>query len=236
MNDMKKLFTTAFAAIVALGASAQVTFDRDTAYVKLVPGVEEKGNILVTNTTNRDVEVEWKTIETDLDMSWKLAFCDFYNCYFNDFGSLPSESNCDAPICYLSNGYSANWYLQADPQDAPGSSRIFRIEVTTGSTEKDTLTWITQDFTGVSTLEASVEEYFAYPIPAINELNIRFVATELSGATLVLYDLSGKEMKRKNLQGELSTLNVGEMTSGVYILSILDDNNKVLVTQKWTKM
>jgi len=232
-----KIFFTSFLCLIACIGSihSQVTFDRDTAYVQLIQGEDTKGNILVTNTNSRDVEVSWRVLENSLNNDWLLGFCDFYTCNYNDFAPLPQVSNCDAPVCYLTAGYSANWYLQADPDVAGGASAVWRVEVTTSSSDVDTLTWITQDFTGVETLTNVVDEYFAFPIPANDVLNIHLL-TKVSGQLSAnIIDLSGKLLKKIQLNQVDETIQVSDLSSGVYILSIVDSQGRSLVQQQWTK-
>lgn len=65
-----------------------------------------------------------------------------------------------------------------------------------------------------------IPEINIYPNPASNVVNI-LVSEKLKG-TIVLYDLSGKELKQVSIQEKSTSFSVEDMSKGLYLYSIFD--------------
>lgn len=229
---MNRIFTIValLVSILTFEANAQIAFDRDTAYVPLYNGVSSKGDIRVTNNSGSDLAIDWRLLTNTLNTDWYLQFCDFYTCYTNDFGPLPTSSQCSGS-CNLLATFDADWYLDVTLDGEAPSSEIWQIEVTT-DTDTTVLTWITQNHTGVEDLKSGIE-YIAYPIPASNELNVRIVSSfdEKHGQ---IYDMSGKMVKSFNFSGTNKKLDVADLIPGEYIMVVKSDS-ETLVKQVFSK-
>lgn len=91
------------------------------------------------------------------------------------------------------------------------------------------------DFRGINVALTSVksydgaEEITIYPNPAKNEI---FVNASNINVLAALYDLSGKAVLVKELNGAQESIEVSNLNTGVYILSITDKNGNTLAREK----
>ncbi|MCK9338363.1 MAG: choice-of-anchor J domain-containing protein, partial [Bacteroidales bacterium] len=72
-----------------------------------------------------------------------------------------------------------------------------------------------------------------YPNPANSEINVQLSAS-LHNGQIAIYDVYGKLLKQVAVEGNLTTINIQNMASGVYFVRILDGNN-ILQTMKVVK-
>jgi hypothetical protein len=72
-----------------------------------------------------------------------------------------------------------------------------------------------------------------YPNPAFDVLNIEWsVKTD---AEIVIMDMSGKEVRKYSTSGLLNALDIHEMSSGVYIIRIMDKQTQQQQSVRFTK-
>jgi len=114
-----------------------------------------------------------------------------------------------------------NWFRIYDSKSGSITTRIDAIEV------------YNADLSAVNELKANELKVELYPNPVRNQLNIRFMDTNLKNVNLNLYDLSGKLLISKNVNsGNLLNyrLDVQTLNSGFYLLKI--NSEKQLITRK----
>ena len=63
-----------------------------------------------------------------------------------------------------------------------------------------------------------------YPSPTSNIINLKF-KNNLNINNLIVFDLNGRLIKAKQADN-LNNINISELTSGIYILHVIDDKNK----------
>ena len=64
-----------------------------------------------------------------------------------------------------------------------------------------------------------------YPVPASNIISIELPANDdFSSSIIHVYDLSGRKLIRQDSKSLLNTLNTAELSSGIYLLEVI--NNK----------
>lgn len=87
---------------------------------------------------------------------------------------------------------------------------------------------------GISVTQAQLQ---IYPNPAHTEASIEYVLPDgLSNATLVLYDLSGRQIETQNLEAanSLVTINLEKLSTGIYIVT-LENAGRILLRGKLIK-
>lgn len=77
--------------------------------------------------------------------------------------------------------------------------------------------------------QLELERYFnVYPNPASTEIQLRGLPSETR--SIQVYSLDGKMIKEKHSNFE--SMNVGDLAKGIYMLRVMDKDNRVLVTRK----
>ena len=98
---------------------------------------------------------------------------------------------------------------------ATSSSNIFKVYVETGSIgiEEKALN------------SASILNLSVYPNPANHVLNAEFFIPNMETQVLIIYDVSGKELSRIELEKEIGKqkhqLDISELPSGNYVLELM---------------
>lgn len=96
-------------------------------------------------------------------------------------------------------------------------------------------------FSGIHDAQLSITDVSVYPNPAQDVLNVKWESIKNQSITVVLHDLVGKEMIRRELRNIVGTVNeelpVSALTSGVYLLSIETEtgtyNQKVMINTSY---
>ncbi|MCW3128232.1 MAG: hypothetical protein JWO03_3890 [Bacteroidetes bacterium] len=73
-----------------------------------------------------------------------------------------------------------------------------------------------------------------YPNPADDQIHIRF-NEKMIGNSVRIYSLLGSEVVSHSIGGAQETIDVSILPSGLYIYSIIDKNNKTVVSGKFNK-
>ncbi len=69
-----------------------------------------------------------------------------------------------------------------------------------------------------------------YPNPVSSQVTINNTVT--SKATFVLYDITGRKVMTTNIGSSFNTVDVSALPAGMYIYTIIDENNSVIKTDK----
>ena len=72
-----------------------------------------------------------------------------------------------------------------------------------------------------------------FPNPALNQLNIS--ASNISNGTYSIYDLTGRLLAQSQISGISNTIDISNLRSGQYILSISDEGD-LKSEQKFSKL
>lgn len=72
----------------------------------------------------------------------------------------------------------------------------------------------------------NAQQFSIYPNPTNELLNVKVPSSE--AAEIVMIDPTGKIVLKSNANGELTTLNIARLDSGIYITKILDQNGLVM--------
>ncbi|HXC03850.1 MAG TPA: T9SS type A sorting domain-containing protein [Bacteroidia bacterium] len=86
--------------------------------------------------------------------------------------------------------------------------------------------------TGIQALSFGPAEYTAYPNPAQSQITI--AALNEKAKYITVYDLTGRNLSTQLLINKTCTVDTRNFQSGMYIYSILDENNRVLKCAKFS--
>ena len=73
------------------------------------------------------------------------------------------------------------------------------------------------------------ESIAVYPNPSNGVLNIALPASISQNATLEIYDAIGKLVVKQTLTNELNSVNISDLTNGIYLFKILNNTNSVKI-------
>jgi hypothetical protein len=59
-----------------------------------------------------------------------------------------------------------------------------------------------------------------YPNPASSNVNIRFSAMPEFGATISVFDMSGKRLITKEVETDMTVMNIESLQAGTYIIQV----------------
>ncbi len=91
---------------------------------------------------------------------------------------------------------------------------------------------ITELSTGISTVDdqSNLNSFIAYPNPAHDRITFTYIANSNEDASLVIFDIAGREMKRNEINAYVGEnkieLNVDDFPRGVYFAFLITKNDK----------
>ena len=105
-----------------------------------------------------------------------------------------------------------------------------------------TMDWTTGNVSRATWLQAlpvtGIYEYTGatevntYPNPAQNELNIMLNSAEV--ARVEIFDIAGRYLKKVEVTGDLTSININDYSNGMYIYQVIGKNNSLLNKGKFT--
>jgi hypothetical protein len=78
----------------------------------------------------------------------------------------------------------------------------------------------------------SVKESPVYPNPVKRGNDIHFRIDDSSASEISVYDVSGKLLKKQNINQNNNVVNTQDLTSGTYIYKITSSGNKIISSGK----
>jgi len=226
---MRKLFTC-FLLLSVFAVKAQtLTVSTNTVQYNGAVGLGEYDTLYsVHNNTNAKVYVRWMRGLANAPAGWSTQICDKNNCYgstiFTDtFSMLPNETS------------QMQVHLMASTKGT--GQVILKLSNTTDTTTATTIVSYTLVNTGVSNV-ASANTVVAYNA-SNKSIIIKGYSSDIQYAEV--YNLLGQKVMKTPLYNysaidiNISTVNVGELTSGVYFVRLYDTHNQTIVTKKFIK-
>ncbi len=211
---MKKIFTLLAVLFGVISANAQVTSSpREQSKEGSSKEFEIVCKAFVYNNT-QDTIITWKRIINDLETGWTSAICDNVTCYDVAVGRASLEVAVgDSTIM------DAHFY----PQSVGGTGTV-RVAVWAGSdsANADTLTYSIDAWTVGLKEEVKEKELNVYPNPATSDLTLEFASE--STVKVEIYNVLGKKLKSTTHQGRQSKISVGDLTPGVYIIRVYEND------------
>lgn len=180
----------------------------------------------------------WTMISKDLPEGWALVgFCDNSICYsvnsapggWEDFETMTSSEVAPSDTAIL--------HLQiAAPVSAENGSANVKFQISTDS-QTDTITYIlTKNATGISVINAKDARVNIYPNPAANYINV-FADKSLHPKSIAVFNILGRQLSTQDIKPNALTtmLDINALSSGMYMLRIMDENGKTITSRKFTK-
>lgn len=87
---------------------------------------------------------------------------------------------------------------------------------------------------GVDDLSPLVRSMLTYPVPAVNELNVRVDLVQPLSMNYKVMDVTGKILIANNLGGNSGRIDVSMLPSGNYFIQLHDDSGNKLISDKFT--
>ena len=89
----------------------------------------------------------------------------------------------------------------------------------------DTINFNVQQATSSQTLNNLDDGFLVYPNPATNEIKIDLKTNSKSRYEINFYSMLGQKVKTINQKNEKITIDISDLTDGVYFIVISDENN-----------
>ncbi|PZF72220.1 T9SS type A sorting domain-containing protein [Taibaiella soli] len=239
---MKKFLLMAIGCVALAGSTvkAQTSFTTpyDTVTVNYVLGggtVNVANDI--TNISNSAIKINWKVVSHNLPNDWLVGnwtgLCDNVTCYSTSNPIANTVTSADYPP----NSKNGDFHLQLS---APltATQGLFYITVnlssTGGGTKNITFVFRTATSTAVPNIGKSSDDVKLYPNPAHNSVNVEFDPN--AGVKLIsVYNLIGKPVSTFRVNGSSAQLDISDIPAGVYFIRLMDAQNHVLDTRKFTR-
>lgn len=233
MKQILLLFLSLF--FFSLLQSQDLSFeylDTDGTMIFEMNGNESQDVVIkgeLTNETNEALNLTWfrevvHIYSPNENEKWQSAVCDLNQCYF------PHVSTADFTID--PNGTS-NLDAHVYPRGISGDSAIILIHVVNRETN-DTLTVDYTFFQDISssTSDANEVKTMLFPNPAASYFRIR---SDESITSVEIFDIVGKQVADQPTQGTDVTINISQLSRGMYIVRIRGEQGRVIKTQRLRK-
>ena len=173
------------------------------------------------NNTDRTLELRWIRNVINISQGWETAVCDFNLCY---------NPNVDSMTLTLGAGEESNMDIHIYPNGVVGEAKI---ELTVKEVGVDTNFVKGMYLFNVTTpvKVATFEDISLYPNPTSEYFQIS--STEVV-AKLEVFDLFGDKHKTYYAYKNKSYF-IGDLANGMYLVRMLDVNNRVIKTLRLNK-
>jgi hypothetical protein len=89
----------------------------------------------------------------------------------------------------------------------------------------DTINFNVQQATSNQIVNSLDEEPIIYPNPATNEIKIDLKTNSVSRNEISFYSILGQKVKTGNLNNDKITIDISDLTDGIYFVVISDEND-----------
>jgi hypothetical protein len=239
---MKILYTIFLSLlIISFGAHAQdiSISSKSSDSISADKFTEMTAYVVVENTGTDSNTYKVERIELSMTVNHSSYFCWSIDCYNPDV-SLSTSSVTIAP-----SETNSTFYGYLTPYDSigayTGTSVVkYKFFNTDGAKLNDTVSVVfVYSATEVSSLSRTRilgdNDFYAYPNPAVNSLNIAFGDIKgFSNGQIVVRNILGSELinQKINLSSNLESIDVSKLGRGVYFYSVLLDG-KTVQTKKF---
>lgn len=87
---------------------------------------------------------------------------------------------------------------------------------------------------GVDEINNPIQAVALYPIPAVNQLNIRVDLSRTANVLYRIYDVKGQLVSSDMLEPKETSVNISSLAGGTYYLNLLDAQNAILYKTNFT--
>lgn len=214
-----------------------ITTSHDTVYLHIT-GEDSDGNgdstcgsdISLENTTGQNVPLKWvKNVITNSQPTWHFHVCDVNNCYTPAVDSAVVTLTADgSPGPYAGITYFTVGFDDENGTVYDGYAEVeFTISKVDDPSDFKTVLFIFDSQSPTSIKEEEVRlDLSVFPNPSNGIINV--TGENISSISkLKVYDLIGEEKMKMSYNND-GKFDISALNSGVYIILMLDQNNKIL--------
>ena len=237
---MKLIFTLLFSFVICGLVLAQdiVIYEKSDDSLSADKFTEMYGIVKVENTGTKNNEYAVLRNEVSMVPGHISYYCWNISCY-GDSVDLSIDSTVLAP-----GEKDSTFYGYLRPYDNSGayvgtSIVNYKIFNTDPAQPEDTVSftyiYTANEVIGIQTRVLTENEFYAYPNPAVNSLNIAFNdLSQFSNVSVVIRNILGSELKSQKVStnGNLAEIDISDLGRGVYFYSVVLDG-KVYQTKKF---
>lgn len=231
---MTKNYFLSLVAFLPFLSYGQVEFHLDGD-----PGVLYNGDTIVVVSTETNVHEDLRVVNASAvtqGYKWRRKIISSTSGSYTD-------QLCDDQLCFDCVGDP--WTRPAYMNITAGDSTLFQPKLNSGgisgtahyryyvlNSSMIILDSVDVIFTtSVGIADAKKIEYKAYPNPASETFNLVLTSTQGSNVQIVIYNVIGSEVVRKNIVNGMNTISIETLDNGIYFYSILV-NNEITETKK----
>lgn len=189
----------------------------------------------IKNISSGVISIDWQVVSHDFPPDWQTTFavCDNITCYYNGSNGTLMNANGTGAAPKTTDtfgaGRSSMFYVLMDLKNANPGSHYVKMNMTDGSTSKDSWYFVSKWPTGVVTVDQSSKEFVAYPNPAGQEVNVLY--SKASGVSKVeLLSLYGQTIGQYQAGNEVTKINLENVSAGIYFVRLLNVQGQQLGT------
>ncbi len=169
-------------------------------------------NLIVLNVDSINISnTYYKRMYLENYSGFPIVWIDYFGCVSSSiFNSLPSVSYTYQAKCFI---YDDNFY-----------------RVITSDSVEQTNECITENASITTTQLQKIE---LYPNPTTTQINFKGVN---SSSTLIVYNSFGQAVLNKKINANSTQTNISNLPSGIYFVTLQNENNAVIFKQKMVKL
>ena len=177
----------------------------------------------IVNTSDAELELSWVKEAQSKPESASAAICDNVVCW------APSKNESDIVIA---KGDSSNLDLHYRPNGNAGNA-VYKVTIAEKANpdNKSEMTFTINDATTNTVGFPNTEEVRIYPNPATDYFAVDGISDLRE---VVVINLVGQEVKRFKAATK-AKYNVSDLMRGLYLIRLIDDNEKVIKTVRLSK-
>ena len=180
--------------------------------------------VLLNN--SNDTVFTWVRVKEAFPNNWQSAICDAVQCW---------DVGIDSNRFVLKKGDSSNIDLHFYPFNTAGSGSSDVIVYPNNNRAAAKTLMFTASTWGTSTRDISnrpITDVEVFPIPASKNLTLRFA--DYQQTTVIVYDVLGKEVLRKEINGKEASIDISALENGIFVLRYKNVNGSY-VSKKFRK-
>lgn len=191
------------------------------------------GYATVKNESSETVSLRWERTFIQKPESWDIQVCDLNQCYSQVvYSNIATDIGLDMPVV-LAPGEETNMDVHLRPMGSSGFAEV-RIDVALSSAPDDILVSGTYTFDALiaSTNQSNPIPVRLYPNPTTDYFQLQGEVNKVK--TVAVYNIIGRQIRTFQTNVD-SRFYVGDIPNGLYLVSLLDKNNRMLHTFRLNK-